>query len=516
MAFRFSVAVTSAAFTTAVLSLTVPALAQKSADTLRFAFQDAIQTADAVADPKPETRITTQAVFDSLVWYDPMSGEYKPALAESWTRHDDRTIDFKLRRDVKWHDGSAFTADDVVYSYNWQIDPASKVRYPTIDFVDHAEKLDQFTVRVVEKQPTSSDLSDMGQTPIFPAAIHGKLADKSEFGRKTPIGTGPFKVESVDSAKGIVLVRNPDYVMASPWRPAAGVKRMLLLPIPDIQTEIALLMTGGIDVMRDVPKDQAESLAANPNLEITASGGPVYFYMAMDSVNRSGNEALSKLKVRKAIEMAVDRDALAKNVVSGGAAVKIINALCTERQSECPKALTVTPPATNLVEAKKLLAEAGYPDGFDVEVGGITGAKEVAEAVAGQLRQIGIRARMSFRGISPYREAESTGKLQISVGHFWGAGAAPVAPLTKFFGAPARDYWRDTTIQQLVRDSNSEMDQPKRDELYRRLFDRINEQAYIMPLTTFPGIFAHGKDVVIGTGAMNSASVDLDRITWKE
>jgi peptide/nickel transport system substrate-binding protein len=235
----------------------------------------------------------------------------------------------------------------------------------------------------------------------------------------------------------------------------------------------------------------------------------------MDATNRSGNEALAKLQVRKAIEMAVDRKSLATNVVSGGEAVKIIDALCTETQAECPQNLAVSPPATNLSAARKLLAEAGYPDGFDVEVGGISGAKEVAEAIAGQLRQIGIRARLSFRAISAYREAETGGKLQISVGHFWGAGAAPVSPLTKFFAAPSRDYWRDATIQQLMREANVEMDQAKRTALYGRLFERINEQAYIMPLTTFPGIFAHGKDVVIGTGALNSASVDLNRITWK-
>jgi peptide/nickel transport system substrate-binding protein len=511
MPVRSSLAVILAAFAVAA-----PAAAQQSADTLRFAFEEPIQTVDAVADPKPETRILSQAIFDGLVWYDPMSREFKPALAESWTRRSDTVIDFTLRRDVTWQDGSPFSADDVVYTYNWHVDPASKVRYPTIEFVDHAEKIDSFTVRVVERQPTSYDLSQMGQTPIYPAAIHGKLADKSEFGRKTPVGTGPFKVESFDTTTGVVLVRNDHYAMASAWRPAAGVGHMRLMPITDLQTELALLMTGGVDVVRNVPKDQADSLAANPDIVVTATGGPVYFYLAMDAAGRSGNEALTKLQVRRAIEMAIDRKALAANVVSGGAvAVKVVDALCTETQAECPQHLTVPPPATNVAEARRLLAEAGYPDGFDVEVGGIAGAREVAEAVAGQLRQIGVRAHLTFRGISAYREAESGGKFQISVGHFWGAGAAPVSPLTKFFTAPSRDYWRDPAIQKLFQESNVEMDPKKRVALYGQLFDRINEQAYIMPLTTFPGIFAHGKDVVIGTGALNSAAVDLDRITWK-
>jgi peptide/nickel transport system substrate-binding protein len=499
----------------AVGLLALPAAAQKSADTLRFAYQDPIQTADSVADPKPETSVTTLAVFDGLVWYDPMSREFKPALAESWTRRDDKTIDFKLRQDVTWHDGSPFTADDIVYTYNWHVDPASKIRYPTIDWVDHAEKLDTYTVRVVAKQPTSYDMGEMGRTPIFPAAIHGKLADKSEFGRKAPIGTGPFKVESVDPAKGIVLVRNEHYALASKWRPAAGVKRLLLLPIPDLQTEVALLMTGGLDVMHDVPKDQAESLAANPAIMVTATGGPNYFYMAIDSINRSGVEALSKRDVRRAIEMAVDRQSLAKNVVSGGERVHPIDAICVESQNDCPRELKIRPPGPDRASAKKLLAAAGYPEGFDVEVGAMIGTKELAEAIAGQLREIGIRARVNYRTIPAFRDAERDGKLQISVGQFWSPGAAPVNPLMKFFTAQSRDYWRNPELQQLMKQANAEMDQPKRVDLYRRLFERINEEAYIMPLTTFPGIFAHSKDVVIGTDALNPASVDLNRIGWK-
>jgi peptide/nickel transport system substrate-binding protein len=499
------------------LGLAMPAAAQKSADTLRFGYQDSISTVEVVLDPKPETILTNHAVFDGLVWYDPKSREYKPAIAESWKRLDDKTIEFKLRRDVKFHDGSPLTADDVVYSIKYLTDPASKLRFMNLEFVERIEKIDDYTVRMVEKRTTSYDFSrlDAASAPIYPMAVHSKLADKSEFGRKQPIGTGPYKVESVDPARGIVLVRNDNYALAAPYRPAATIRKVQLLPIPDMQTELAQMMTGGLDVIHDVPKDLAQQIAAVPNMAITPSDGPNFFYMAFDVVNRSGNAALSKPDVRKAIEMAIDRASLARNIVAGGEAADIINALCLKSQADCPQQLAVNPPAVNVGDAKKLLAAAGYPDGFDVRVNSIPGSQSLAEAIGGELRKIGIRAKVEHYNFAAYRDAERNGKLELSVAHFWSPGASPVGTLEKFFGVPARDYWQDETIVKLKDQANTELDQKKRLELYAQVFNRINERAYIFPLTSFPSVFAHARDVVVDTGALNPGGADLNRIHWK-
>ena len=218
----------TAAAAAGICVLAMPVAAQKSADTLRVGFIDPIATIEVAIDPKPETIMTTYAVFDGLVWYDPRAREYRPALAESWTRIGDRTVEFKLKRGIKFHDGSEFTADDVVYTYQWLTDPNSKLRFVPLEFVERTEKIDDYTVRVIEKRPTAWDLARF-DTAIYPAAIHSKLADKSEFGRKAPIGTGPYKVESVDSTKGIVLTRHEGYQLAQPWRPAGGAKRIVIV-----------------------------------------------------------------------------------------------------------------------------------------------------------------------------------------------------------------------------------------------------------------------------------------------
>ena len=108
-----------------------PALAQKSKDTLRIGFYDPISIVDATHDPKPETGFLSRAVYDNLLAYDRKSGEFKPALAKSWKRIGAKSIEFKLRDDIKFHDGSEFDADDVVYTIYWMANPKVIFRIKT-------------------------------------------------------------------------------------------------------------------------------------------------------------------------------------------------------------------------------------------------------------------------------------------------------------------------------------------------------------------------------------------------
>jgi peptide/nickel transport system substrate-binding protein len=261
----------------AVLMLgTAPAGAQKAKDTLRIAFTDPISTILDMEDPKPETRITTAAVFDWLVCYDRNSRSFAPLLAKSWSQIDDRTIEFVLRDDVVFHDGSKLTADDVVYTLSWAIDPQNKLRYAAEDlaWLERAEKIDDTHVRIIAKQPTPLALIRLAvSAPILPAKLHASYENKSDFGRKTRVGTGPYKVASFDSSAGIVLVRNKDYKLASKCRAGASIGRIQVLPIPDVQTQVAQLTVGGIDILHTGSKDTADLLAANPLLAVTASQG---------------------------------------------------------------------------------------------------------------------------------------------------------------------------------------------------------------------------------------------------
>jgi peptide/nickel transport system substrate-binding protein len=322
-------------------------------------------------------------------------------------------------------------------------------------------------------------------------------------------------VKSIDSTNGVVLVKNPHYSSPGPWRPAASIGTVKLVPMPDMQTEIASLMTGNIDIMHDVPKDQAESLASQPDLAMTASEGLRFYFMSMAAVNKSGAAPeLTKPEVRKALEMAIDREALAKELVPGGSAVKVLDALCIDTQVGCVH--SVAPPKYEPEGAKKLLAEAGYPNGFAVDITSYPGVHEMAEAIAGQLRKIGVRATLSNLTFVAYRKKQTSGKLQILVGG-WASGGVPDASgdLSFLFGTPSRDYWHDEQINAWQADAAQEMDPAKRDEIYKKIFNRINEQYYVLPLTTFPGIFVHSRDLVVPKISMTTSGAELDEIRWK-
>jgi peptide/nickel transport system substrate-binding protein len=501
----------------AVLMLgTAPAGAQKAKDTLRIAFTDPISTILDMEDPKPETRITTAAVFDWLVCYDRNSRSFAPLLAKSWSQIDDRTIEFVLRDDVVFHDGSTLTADDVVYTLSWAIDPQNKLRYAAEDlaWLERAEKIDDTHVRIIAKQPTPLALIRLAvSAPILPAKLHASYENKSDFGRKTPVGTGPYKVASFDSSAGIVLVRNKDYKLASKCRAGASIGRIQVLPIPDVQTQVAQLTVGGIDILHTGSKDTADLLAANPLLAVTASQGMSFIYISMDAIGRSGNEALGKRKVRQALVQAMNRELVARSVLPGSDAVHAIDALCLPNQLGCD--YSTKPAPYDPAAAKRLLTEAGYPDGFDVEITAFTGNYSLAEALSGEFRKIGVRARVDKVTFGTYRQKEVSGKIQILAGSWSASGLPDVsATVNKYFDGGPRDYWRDPTIAKLAKDGLATLDEPKRRAIYRQLFDRVNEQSYVVPIANRPDAFVHTRDLHIGLGVINPYGAALTEMSW--
>ena len=215
---------------------------------------------------------------------------------------------------------------------------------------------------------------------IVPAKIINSYAtfeEKAEIGRKAPIGTGPYRAVQVDVKSGVVLVKNENYKHGNDCKPAAKIGRVEINTIPDMQTQIAQLLTGGIDLIHGPSKDEADMLALNPQFKMTASQGITFFYLTMDSINRSGAAPLQNIKVRQAIARGLNRELIARSVVAGGDAVKAIDAICLRNQRGCD--YTKAPPSYDLAAAKALMTEAGYPDGFDIEITAIPGSYAMAE-----------------------------------------------------------------------------------------------------------------------------------------
>ncbi len=495
---------------------TEPALAQKSADNVRIGFFDPIASALLYDDSQPEIGLLSRAVFDPLVCFDAKSGEFRPLLASAWNMVDDKTIDFDLRRDVKFHDGARFSADDVVYTLRWLTAADTNFRFKeNFDWLASIEKLDDYKVRMKLKRPAGIAMIRLAISfAVVPAARHGALAEKADFGRRTPIGTGPFRLESIDSSKGVVLVRNADYPQGSDCKPAAKVGRIQAIPMPELQTQIAQLSTGGLDLLHVPSKDVVDFVGSDPRFAVTASQAITFHYMAIDSAGRSGHPALSDIRVRQALMQSIDRELVIRNVVPGGDAVKPVDALCFRIQLGCD--YSTKPPAYDREAAKALLTQAGYPDGFEIEITATPGSHDLGVALAGELRKINVRAKVDKVTFVAYRQKQRDNKLQLLVGQ-WTSGGVPDASSTAefYFDRGARDYWRDPQIDAWVHEGVNSGDEKIRKQMFGRVFDRANEQRYILPISTKPDVFIHTKDMTVARGSMSVYGADANELAWK-
>lgn len=508
---------TCAALLTALALPLASAQAQKAKDTLRLAFADPIGSILIYEDSKPETGLTAGAVFDSLMCFDPGKGTLEPLLATSWNWVNERLLEVNLRQDVKFHDGSDFSGEDVVYTLTWLLDPNSKLRFTeNWSWIESVELVDRYKVRIHAKLPFAPALVRlaMSSMPMIPKSVHGDPSRRSEFGIKTPVGTGPYKVEFVDANKGIMLVKNPRYPQASACKNAASIGRVHILPIPDQQTQIAQLAVGGLDYLKVAEKDQAAFLSADPRLMVTATQGLTFNFMAIDASGRSGNKPLADIRVRQALFRAIDRDLITKSVVAGGADARVLDELCFKSQFGC--GFSAKPKPFDRAAAKALLTEAGYPDGFDVELLATPSVFGLAEALAGELRKIGVRAKVDRATFPAYRDKQRLGKQQILINE-WSSGGLPDAYSTVdyFFGDSPRDYWQDKEIKTLAAQAVSNLDDAKRREIYTRIYDRAVEQAYVLPISTKPAVLVHTKELQIEKGSIGVYGAELNMMRWK-
>lgn len=493
------------------------ALAQKSKNTVRMGYYDPISMVDAIYDPKPETGFTTNAVFDQLLYFDTAQGKFKSQIAESWKKINPTTWEFKIKKGLKFHDGSPLDADDAVYTANWASDPKVKFRIKSrFLWIKRAEKIDQHTFRLIAKRPFITMLPRMARSMnIYPSDVHGALKVKSTFGRN-PVGSGPYRATMVDANKGVILERVKNYALASDYNPAGSVQRFELKPIPEVQTQVAQMLVGGLDVMYRVPKDQLQNLTANPNFKATIKKtGVLINYIALDAAGRSGVAALKNVKVRQAIMTAIDRASIQNTLVAGGAELPPIEALCFRHQAGCDYSAKL--PAYDPAKAKKLLAEAGNPKVEVTITSVVSVSSQIPQAISGYLRAIGIDAKVSQVPFGPYRKRQREGKINILVNPWASGGLPEVGSTIDFFWSKgARNLSRDPVIDGLREKSNGEFNPTLRKQINRQLFDRVTEMAYIHPVTVTPPVFVHSKDLVINEdGGDHTFGALANQIRWK-
>lgn len=502
------------------LGLASPALAQKSADTARISVSSPMQNVDTHMDPHVTSRFFSKAVFDNLVGFDRIRKKFTPLLAKSWKRIDPKTMEYTLREDVKWHDGEKFDADDVVYTINWMRDPKTRFRFKfQYGFIKNAEKIGPYTVRIHYNRPEAADLAIFSEAvPIYPQHAHSTFTEAVRFGVDKPIGTGQYKAIEVKPGVSVLLEKNPDYKLYSATNPPSNIKRLRFINMPDTGTQMASMLAGQLDMSRDLtPEDAGNLMKSNPDLRLRLGQGVGLVYLAIDAKGRSGVKALQDVRVRRAINMAIDRRAIQKLVLGEGNSLPAPQAMCFPVQAGCKQ--TVPLPRYMPEAAKKLLAEAGYGKGLKLEITtfAIPLTTTIAQAAGGFLAKVGIRATIDAQPITAYRKKQSAGRIQIMIGPWPGGGIPDVNQTLSFIfdTPPSRDYHGDDEMRKNARLVRSTLDEAKRNEIAAKVFDRATTQAYFTPLTGFPSSVVHHKSLSIGNlGLATNYGMIAGDINW--
>jgi peptide/nickel transport system substrate-binding protein len=391
-----------------MLSLTALALvfaaASADAETLRWARVGDALTLDPHSANEGPTSTLLHHIYETLVTRG-NDGSLQPGLATEWSIHpDDPTVwVFKLRQGVKFHDGADLTAEDVVFS-------VERVRAESSDFkglhsvVAGAEAVDDHTVHIRTSGPaplyiqnlTNFFIMDKGWSEANGAAVPQDFkAGEEKFTVRNTNGTGPYVLESRDPEVRTVLKHN-----AGHWAPAPQVTEIVYTPIKEAATRVAALLSGEVDFVQDVPVQDIERLQQTAGIRVTTGAENRTIFFAYDMSSDSlkslpGDNPFKKPQVREALELAIDRDAIHQVVM---------------RRQSVPSAMNA-PPFVNgwraeydaygkpdVERAKALLAEAGYPDGFTVDLHApndrYLNDEAIAQAYVGMLGRIGIKANL--------------------------------------------------------------------------------------------------------------------------
>jgi len=471
-----------------LLLLALPAQAQKAEDTLRIAWRDAVPDVDPYHNTLRTGLILAHHAWDALILRDPETLQLKPLLATTWRYLDPMTLEFELRPGVTFHDGSPFTADDVVYTV--QVAMSDQVAVPSnYTFLAGAERVDDLRVRIRLKRVFPAALEYLAMVlPILPRAYRERVGGGFS---TAPVGTGPYRFTRVDSVTSLGLERNDAYFDSPKGKPL--IRKLEIAEVADTAAEVAALTEGRADWIWQFGPDQIEAITRNPALQTLRQESMRFAYVNMDAAGRSGPSPLMQQKVRQAVSHAVDRAALVRQFMPGGA--RVLDAPCFPTQFGCDQAVAAKyeyDPA----KARALLAEAGYPDGFDTQLVGYL-LPPWQEALRGYLAAVGIRAALSNLQPGPAIVRSKEGRNPLDVGS-WGSYSIndASASLPIFFTFGDQDYARSPEVRDLLLHGGGSTDPDVRRDAYRQAIRRITEQAFSLPLFTYVTTYAASRGLV--------------------
>lgn len=447
-------------------------------------------------------------IYDTLVQIkvaDDGSSSIEPMLAESWeVSEDGLTYTFHLRDDVTFQNGNAFTAEDVRYTFNRmftadgtvnssfldQIKGADELMAGTAEELSGLEVLDDYTVRITLKEPFGAFLSALAFTACSIYDEEATEAAGADFGMvpEATVGSGPFIFESWTPNAELVLTRNDDY-----WNGPAQIPGVVIRIIPDTETQTMMYESGELDLLdlKTNPEAVDRITETYPDQIVT---GPI---LGVDYVFMNQNvEPLNDVRVRKAIQMAIDRQMILDELYGGRGSIE--NGLLATGMIGYNDSLPEIP--YDPEGAMELLAEAGYPDGFTIELGSDSSDSEmrtmITEIIQSMLAEVGINVEIKKYDQSTWLETRRAGEMPMYVSSWTADFNDPDNFFYTFFGTQENSKIRsinypDTSVMQEVAKARTIVDEDERMETYHQLETKlIQEDACMVPLWSLDHLFA--------------------------
>jgi peptide/nickel transport system substrate-binding protein len=509
-------------FAVAALALALGA-PPADAKTLRWSSQGDYLTADPMAQNELLTNSINGHVYEPLVERGKKL-EILPALAASWKQTSPTVWVFNLRKGVKFHDGSEFTADDVVFSIKRLQGTTSNFRVYG-NAVGEPRKIDQYTVELTTPVPNPVMLEMLANSLFMMSKAwceKNKVEkaqdftnEKEAYTARNAMGTGPFILVSRDPDVKSTFKKNPNWWGLKEGRFDGNVDDIVYTPIKEGNTRMSALLTGELDFVLDPPVQDVDKLKADKNVKVYEGRENRIIFLQMDQArdellysNVKGKNPFKDKRVRQAFYQAIDVQAINKVVMRGLSIPTAVN-LPNPDKAGIPKSMDKRYPF-DIAASKKLLAEAGYPNGFEVQLdcpnNRYINDEKICVALAAMWARVGLEVKVDARPRAQF--FPKVLKLDTSAFLYgWGSDEpdaiftlTPVLHSRTAAGAGANNLgdYRNEELDRAIDAAATEMDAKKRQELINRALAIVQQEVLVIPMhrQVIPWVSRAGVTVV--------------------
>lgn len=436
---------------------------------------------------QPSSRVMKQ-IYETLVSQNEKM-ELQPGLAESWTQLDDTTYEFKLKQGVKFHNGEEFKASDVKFTMLRALESPNVGHIVGAIDPNKIEVIDDYTIKIGTAEPFAPLLSHLAHTGS--SILNEKaVTEAGENYGQQPVGTGPFKFVSWTNGDNIVFEGFEDYHEGAP-----KLTKITFRSIPENTNRTIELETGGVDLIYDVDPNDVTRVEENDNLVLQRIANLSTTYIGFNCKKAP----FDNVKVRQAINLALDTDSIIKSVMKGvGAPAKgpLGPMVWASNQN-------LEPYAYDVEKAKALLAEAGYPDGFETTIWTNENQQrmDIAEIAQNQLSAIGVKAEVKVMEWGAYLDGTANGEHDmfilgwVSVTGDPDYGLYPLFHSSQFGDAGNRTFYSNPEVDALLDKARNSTDSNEREEAYMKVQQIVRDDAPWAFLNTGEDIAGMAKNL---------------------